>query len=114
LFEVIMTSHYRLKALILFLLWALLAGCTRASDATETPPAANPTMGQPPAAETVRTIPEPTATALLAPTAHTEPTSPVDEPAILPTPREVMEASDPASVNLASGQVQFVEFFAFW
>jgi len=32
----------------------------------------------------------------------------------VPTPRTGMEASDPGSVNLISGKVQFVEAFAFW
>lgn len=31
-----------------------------------------------------------------------------------PTPRAELESTDPASVNLASGQVQLVELFAFW
>lgn len=33
---------------------------------------------------------------------------------IRPTPRSGLEATDPTTVNLASGQVQMVEFFAFW
>lgn len=36
------------------------------------------------------------------------------EPGPKPTPRPVMEASPPDSVQLASGKVQLVEFFAFW
>jgi hypothetical protein len=32
----------------------------------------------------------------------------------MPTPRTNMEATDPGTVKLASGQVQLVEFFAFW
>ncbi len=39
--------------------------------------------------------------------------SPVETLAV-PTPRQNLEASDPASVELASGQLQLVEFFAFW
>jgi hypothetical protein len=35
------------------------------------------------------------------------------EPAPLP-PRDTLEATDPATVQLASGKVQLVEFFAFW
>ena len=31
-----------------------------------------------------------------------------------PEPRQGLEATDPASVVLASGQPQIVEFFAFW
>jgi len=31
-----------------------------------------------------------------------------------PVPRQGLEATDPATVVLASGQPQIVEFFAFW
>lgn len=31
-----------------------------------------------------------------------------------PTPRTELEGTDPASVNLASGNLQLVELFAFW
>ncbi len=33
---------------------------------------------------------------------------------VIPTPRTGLEATDPDSVNLLSGNVQFVEAFAFW
>ena len=33
---------------------------------------------------------------------------------VIPTPRTGLEATDPGSVNLLSGNVQFVEAFAFW
>lgn len=33
---------------------------------------------------------------------------------IPPTPRTEMEGTDPTTVNLASGDVQLVEIFAFW
>jgi len=40
----------------------------------------------------------------------------VADPNIPPTPtvRPLMEASDPATFEIASGQVQIVEFFGFW
>jgi hypothetical protein len=42
-------------------------------------------------------------------------TSPVEENEIIaPTPREGLVSSDPGSVHLASGEIQLVEFFAFW
>ncbi len=31
-----------------------------------------------------------------------------------PTPRAGLESTDPATVNLASGQLQVIEVFAFW
>ncbi len=33
---------------------------------------------------------------------------------VVPTPRTGLEATDPGSVNLLSGNVQLVEAFAFW
>jgi len=33
---------------------------------------------------------------------------------VVPTPRTGLEATDPGSVNLLTGNVQFVEAFAFW
>ena len=36
------------------------------------------------------------------------------EESILPTPRTSLESTDPAVVSLASGEIQLVEFFAFW
>lgn len=52
-----------------------------------------------------------------------EPTSPPAETAIqestpaadvTPTARVGLQATDPETVNLASGEIQLVEFFAFW
>ena len=64
---------------------------------------------------------EPTRTQVQ-PTETTEivqnPTEEVEEPtpttAIPPTPRTEMEGTDPTTVNLASGDIQLVEIFAFW
>lgn len=33
---------------------------------------------------------------------------------LIPTPRSGFEATDPSTVNLVSGDVQFIEAFAFW
>jgi len=35
-------------------------------------------------------------------------------PVAMPTPRPELQATDPASVQLSSGRLQLVEFFAFW
>jgi hypothetical protein len=40
--------------------------------------------------------------------------SEIGEEQIIPTPRTGLESTDPASVNLASGEIQLVEAFAFW
>lgn len=36
------------------------------------------------------------------------------EDQIPPTPRTGLESTDPATVNLASGDIQLIEVFAFW
>jgi len=48
-----------------------------------------------------------------------EPTPEIDvestnEPIIPPTPRTGMVSTDPSTVNLASGDIQLIEIFAFW
>lgn len=53
------------------------------------------------------------------PVAETSPTEVNTEPAapaevVKPTLRPDLHASDPSTVSLASGQLQLVEFFAFW
>jgi len=40
--------------------------------------------------------------------------SEVVEEQILPTPRTGLESTDPATVSLASGEIQLIEVFAFW
>lgn len=35
-------------------------------------------------------------------------------PSVIVTPRAEMQATDPATVTLASGRPQLIEFFAFW
>ncbi len=76
-------------------LWLLLSACTSATvpstpTATPRPPTAIPT----PQATTTRPPASPTATI---------------DPAKKP-----LTASDPTQFTLASGQIQLVEFFAFW
>jgi len=53
------------------------------------------------------------------PVADASPTEASADPAapsqvVKPTPRHDLHASDPSTVSLASGQLQLVEFFAFW
>ena len=93
----------------LSLLAVYLAACSSASISTNPPAAAT----QPPI--------QPSLT-LAAPTLDTATRPPIDSPteASAPTPLPVatsrgpeLEATDPTTVSLASGQVQFVEFFRF-
>jgi hypothetical protein len=48
------------------------------------------------------------------PVATAQDAYPAPEEAPKSTPKVEYEATDPATVNLASGQLQLVEFFAFW
>ena len=43
-----------------------------------------------------------------------EAAAPAPDEIVLPTVRVGLESTNPASVTLASGQLQLVEFFAFW
>lgn len=90
-----------LKIFPVFLLFMLiLAACSSSSPVAspaetlgEAAPAADPTTSQP--------VEEAQA-------------GDTDSPAAPPTPRQDLHASDPSTVSLASGQLQLVEFFAFW
>ena len=87
----------------------VLSACTPSISAP--PPA--PTL-MPETAEAALPVAENTAV-VLAPTAapETEPTAEVV--LALPTSRgSELEATDPATVNIASGEPQLIEFFAFW
>ncbi len=42
------------------------------------------------------------------------PTQPAVVPTVLPVIKTEFTPTDPATVNLAAGKPQFVEFFAFW
>lgn len=66
------------------------------------PPAATATEAQPVAPSAMVTVEQalPTATPSALPAS--------------PTPKQALEATDPTTVQLASGQVQLIEFFAFW
>lgn len=49
-------------------------------------------------------------------TTESEPSQPTEQAEIeeKPTARVGLQATDPETVNLASGEIQLVEFFAFW
>ncbi len=95
-----------------FLLLSLvLWGCTATAEPrTATAPpdraeSAAQTATLPPAA------PSATATVVTPPATATVPLA---APAITVTPRGRMEATDPAAVEVGAGQLQLIEFFAFW
>ena len=41
-------------------------------------------------------------------------TDPAQAEALRPTPRAALDATDPSTVSLGSGEIQLVEFFAYW
>lgn len=95
-------NHIRaLKITPLFLLVMLfLAACS--SSAQVTPPAE--TLGE------AAPVADPTTSQSV----EEAQAGDADIPAAQPTPRQDLLASDPSTVSLASGQLQLVEFFAFW
>ena len=120
-------EHMHRKGFLIFIFGIVailvLAGCTGAASQPE-PEAGLETPVEAVAAETAA-VQAPAAPANEATDtveglepATTEATARIEEPApeeAAPPPvREGLEATDPASVQLASGKVQLVEFFAFW
>ncbi len=90
-------------ALALLLGLAACGGKGGSPSPTAPPQAAG---GETPAAATV-TEPQPTAT--------TQPSAPTpSEAPPTPTLRPELQATDPTTVDLASGKPTLVEFFAFW
>ena len=84
----------------LFVLAALLSACGPAATPTEALPVATQTATSTPAPEVFSTLPP-----------ATEGSAPSDP---TPTLRSGQEATDPTTVNLASGKPALVKFFAFW
>jgi len=93
----------------LILIAVLLAACAPASTATDPPAAATQPPIQPSATLADPTLEPATQPALDAPTE-----APASTPPPLATSRGPdLHATDPSTVSLASGQMQFVEFFRF-
>ncbi|MCI0521052.1 MAG: hypothetical protein L0Z70_12465 [Chloroflexi bacterium] len=95
---------------------ALLAGCSNPPASPPVEPAAAIQAEEANAAGAVQATSEPQATHAQGLATATTGATPEDTvpPEVIATPRPGMEATDPATVNLASGEVQFIEFFAFW
>jgi hypothetical protein len=93
----------------------ILSACTPATPAPETPPDAAPEVA-PVENSQEEAPPAPEATVAEAPAAApTETEAPVEEPVAVATARgNDLHATDPATVNIASGKPQLIEFFAFW
>ncbi len=98
----------------LSLLAVLLASCAAPAPATES---AAPSAAVQPGASLTLPDESPTPSAFLtdAPALELPSATPAGDAQPIATSRGPnLEASDPTTVNLASGQIQFVEFFQFW
>ncbi len=87
----------------------LMAACAPAASPTAAPP--EPVTTDAPPAPSVVTESPP---AVPTETPEDVPVEPTEAPMVIVTPRTEMEATNPGSVNLASGTPTLVEFFAFW
>ena len=99
----------------LILIAVLLGACAPVSTATNPPAAATQVTT---ILETSTTLATPTLESTTEPTLSGATEGPTEAVAATPIPVATsrgpeLEATDPTTVNLASGQVQFVEFFRF-
>jgi hypothetical protein len=101
----------------------LLAACSSASPATEAPaqylPAIESQAETTPTAVTAKSTQQAQFLPALENQANANPTetqtpAEVTPPAARKTIKAGLEASDPGTAQLASGEIQLVEFFAFW
>ncbi len=105
-------KNSRLKYLLsgLFALSLILASCSQAqrSVKTEQPTTAVEAISSPESVVTtdtqMKTVEE----------NEPGPIEATEESTEKPTPRAGLVATDPSTVSLASGEIQLVEFFAFW
>jgi hypothetical protein len=112
-------------SVLLAMAMLLLAACSSEAPATTQPPVSNeaqpaiatetgePVVEAETAAAVTQSVPITQAPVDIAPTATSEQAQ-ATAASIKPTPRPDLRATDPTTVSLASGQVQLVEFFAFW
>lgn len=114
-------SHQQVVNIMIGIGMVVLVGCSAIDNRTQTkqvnPTKLEPKREAPPSLQAETGDPgftnslslentDPTPTVITA-------TAPI-ETEVLPTPRINLEATSPSSVDLASGQLQLVEFFAFW
>ena len=91
----------------------ILSACT---PATPTPLPAETLVPQPATQEPAMPEALPSEVSEIAPTtAPVETEPPTEEIVVQPTSRgDELEATDPTTVNIANGEPQLIEFFAFW
>ncbi len=93
-----------LRFVIFTLAVVLVAAC---SDSTQTAPTATSEML--PAEVQAEDTPAPVEVATQTPASEEE-----SNAQVLPTPKQGLAATDPTTIDLASGKPMLVEFFAFW
>jgi len=105
-------KNSRLKYLLsgLFALSLILASCSQAQEAINTDQPATTVEVLPPSESAI--TPETQVSA--AEEVGSEPSQTAEVSEEKPTPRAGLVATDPSTVSLASGEIQLVEFFAFW
>jgi hypothetical protein len=99
------------KRLLLSLLVLLLTACAPAETSTAPPESAAATSA---VAETTPTAPVDLTPTQVATESLTSATPPPTVQAIATSRGPKLEATDPQTVSMASGGLQFVEFFEFW
>ena len=110
----------RVAGIMIAICLLFLTGCTSVDalpQPSQEPTSTDVGLAVAPAVATDTSAPEPVETSGLENSpqpAATETQAAPGETTPLPTPRQNLEATDPSTVKLDSGQVQLVEFFAFW
>ena len=96
---------------IVVLAGLLLAACTRPSQEVDRDPFVDTAPQQQEVEEGTPAENMEVSEGEVAPTSVPSEPAPAD---VKPTPRPELSATEPSTVNLASGRPQLVEFFAFW
>lgn len=120
-----LSSPKRYLFLSLALVAILLSACSGTATATNPPEVVSEsasvvaTESSPPVVEAGSDVESAASNPATQPAVDITPPAASEDPAeaevsVKPTPRPDLHASDPSTVSLASGQVQLVEFFAFW
>jgi hypothetical protein len=107
-----MNKRLQFSLILIFALSILVSACTGAATQVDLPPTATSTSVVEPVPTQEIAVDAATDAPALEPTEE-EVVVPTEEP-IKPELKTALVATDPGSVNLASGTPTLVEFFAFW
>ena len=104
-----MKAHHILTS-ILFSAFLVTACAPSATDSMEQP---SSTVSMDPSATPLAGVPSPTLEVVARPSAEWTVTVPVDAPPVATSRGPDLHATDPTTINLATGKLHFVEFFRF-